>query len=57
MSSKVYGLTPIDAEYLGSGSSLFHAIYRTVPQIRINITTLSGGVSPIISAFYFKGIS
>jgi len=40
---------------IANGISMFHLIRKAVPKIKVNISTLTGGVSPTVSVYYFKG--
>jgi len=40
---------------LTAGTALIHLINKTVPKIRVRIIKLDGGVSPLLSVYYFKG--
>ena len=42
---------------LAAGIALFHIVNKATPQIRANIFTLEGGVSPEVSVYYNKGLS
>jgi hypothetical protein len=43
------------SEEITDGTALFHLINKTVPKIKVSIDTLTGGVSPQVSVYYFKG--
>ena len=43
------------AEELANDTAIFHLINKPVPKIRASITELSGGVSPTVSVYYYKG--
>ena len=45
----------LTAEELTNGSALIHLINKPVPLIKARIDVLSGGVSPTVSVYYFKG--
>ena len=47
----------LTATELTAGVALFHIINKATPQIRANILTLEGGISPEVSVYYNKGIS
>lgn len=42
-------------EELSNDTAIFHLINKPVPKIRASITELSGGVSPTVSVYYYKG--
>ena len=43
---------PFDAGELAAGGTLFHVDEKTVRFIRVNLTVLSGGTSPTVTALY-----
>jgi hypothetical protein len=42
-------------EELTDGIAMFHLVNKTVPKIKVSIDTLTGGASPEVSVYYFKG--
>ena len=40
---------------LASGSAIIHLINKPMPRIKVSIDALDGGMSPLISVYYFKG--
>ena len=47
----------VSASELTAGTAIFHILNKSLPVIRANIVTLTGGVSPTVSIYYLKGIS
>jgi hypothetical protein len=47
----------LTAAELAAGTAIFHILNKSLPVIRANIITLTGGVSPEVSVYYLKGIS
>jgi len=45
----------LSADEIAAGSALFHLINKPVPSIKASIDVLTGGVSPTVSVYYFKG--
>ncbi|PCJ39130.1 MAG: hypothetical protein COA71_14535 [SAR86 cluster bacterium] len=46
------GTHPFPAEDITAGNAMFHVIDKPVQFIQLNLTTLTGGTAPTVSAFY-----
>ena len=46
---------PFNKKEITAGTALFHLVNKPVPTIKAKIETLTGGVSPTVSVYYFKG--
>ena len=44
------------AEELAAGSAVIHLVNKPMPLIKASIDALTGGATPTVSVYYFKGI-
>jgi len=45
----------LSADEITDGLAMFHLINKPVPRIKASVDVLTGGVSPEVSVYYFKG--
>ena len=50
------GTHEFTADELTATTALFHVVNRAVPVVRANLTVLTGGATPTVTAYYIKGV-